>query len=111
MTDVRQIIIFLAAFLIVAVAANQISKLFVRIRLPMVTGLLINGIIAGPDLLGLITADAVTNLISDLTEKDFFAQIHIEPLLVCIIGSHYTESTDRTAFIKMGNSKSRGIGH
>lgn len=68
MTDIRQILIYLAAFLIVAVAANQISRLFLRIRLPLVTGLLVIGIIAGPDILGLITADAVRSLgfINDL---------------------------------------------
>ena len=62
MTDIRQILIYLTAFLIVAVAANQISKLFLRIRLPLVTGLLVIGIIAGPDILGLISNDAVSNL-------------------------------------------------
>jgi len=62
MTELRQILIFLAAFLIVAVASNQISKVFLRIRLPLVTGLLVIGIIAGPDLLGLISSDAVKNL-------------------------------------------------
>lgn len=62
MPEIRQILFFLAAFLIVAVAANQISKLFLRIRLPMITGLLVIGIIAGPDILGLISTEAVSNL-------------------------------------------------
>jgi len=62
MAEVRQIVILLAAFLIVAVAASQISKVFLRIRLPLVTGLLVIGIIAGPDLLRLISSDAVKNL-------------------------------------------------
>ena len=62
MPDIRQIVIFLAAFLIVAVAANQISKLFQRIRLPLITGLLVIGIISGPDILELISPEAVSNL-------------------------------------------------
>lgn len=62
MADIRQILIYLAAFLIVAVAANQISKLFLHIRLPLVTGLLVIGIIAGPDILGLISAEALGGL-------------------------------------------------
>jgi Trk K+ transport system NAD-binding subunit/Kef-type K+ transport system membrane component KefB len=62
MPDIRQIFFFLAAFLIVAVAANQISKLFQRIKLPLITGLLVIGIISGPDILGLITSEAVSNL-------------------------------------------------
>lgn len=62
MTEVRQILIFLAAFLIVAVAANQISRMFLRLRLPLVTGLLVIGIIAGPDILGLISVEAIGNL-------------------------------------------------
>ena len=62
MPEIRQILFFLAAFLIVAVAANQISRLFLRIRLPLITGLLVIGIICGPDILGLITPEAVSNL-------------------------------------------------
>jgi Trk K+ transport system NAD-binding subunit/NhaP-type Na+/H+ or K+/H+ antiporter len=62
MIETRQIIIFLAAFLIVAVAANQISRVFQRIRLPLITGLLVIGIIAGPDILGLISQEAISNL-------------------------------------------------
>jgi Trk K+ transport system NAD-binding subunit/Kef-type K+ transport system membrane component KefB len=62
MPEIRQILFFLAAFLIVAVAANQISRLFLRIRLPLITGLLVIGIIAGPEILGLISPEAVANL-------------------------------------------------
>ena len=62
MPEIRQIIFFLAAFLIVAVAANQIARLFLLIRLPLITGLLVIGIIAGPDILGLISREAVSNL-------------------------------------------------
>ena len=62
MIEIRQILFFLAAFLVIAVAANQISRLFLRIRLPLVTGLLAVGMIAGPDILGLISAEAVDKL-------------------------------------------------
>jgi hypothetical protein len=52
MTDIRQILIYLAAFLILAVAANRISRLFLRARLSLLTGLLViagftGGLLAG----------------------------------------------------------------
>ena len=57
-----QILIYLAGFLIIAVASNQISRLFPRIKLPLVTGLLVIGIIAGPYVLDLIPREALTDL-------------------------------------------------
>lgn len=51
----QQTVIFLSlGFLIVAVGANQIAKLFQRAKLPIITGLLIIGIISGPFVLGLV---------------------------------------------------------
>lgn len=44
----------IAGFLIVAIAANQIATIFQRINLPIITGLLVVGIIAGPYVLGLV---------------------------------------------------------
>jgi len=41
-----QILIYLAGFIIIAVASNQISRFFLRAKLPLVTGLLVMGIIA-----------------------------------------------------------------
>ncbi|HEC43583.1 MAG TPA: potassium transporter TrkA [Bacteroides sp.] len=62
MENFLQILIFLTGFIIIAVASNQISKLFLRIKLPLVTGLLFMGIIAGPYVLDLIPREAIANL-------------------------------------------------
>ena len=57
-----QILIYLAGFIIIAVASNQISRLFLKARLPLVTGLLVMGIIAGPYVLDLIPQEAIADL-------------------------------------------------
>ena len=62
MENYLQILVYLAGFLIIAVASNQISRLFTRIRLPLVTGLLVIGIIAGPYILNLIPQEAIADL-------------------------------------------------
>ena len=50
----KQNIILLGGFLIIAVSANQIAKLFQRIKLPLITGLVVAGILCGPYVFGLI---------------------------------------------------------
>ena len=62
MENYLQILIYLAGFIIIAVASNQISKLFLRVKLPLVTGLLVMGIIAGPYVLNLIPLEAIADL-------------------------------------------------
>lgn len=52
----EQLIILIGGFLVVAIAARGISGLFQKIRLPLITGFIITGIIAGPYVLGLIPA-------------------------------------------------------
>ena len=52
----------IAAFLIIAVASRQIAGMLQKIRLPIITGLLIMGIISGPYVLDLISQEAVSNL-------------------------------------------------
>lgn len=49
-----ELLILIAGFLVVAVAANQIAGIFQRINLPIITGLLVVGIITGPFVLNLI---------------------------------------------------------
>ncbi len=58
----RTIIALLAGFAIVAIAANQIAGFFQKIKLPLITGLLIIGIVAGPFLLKLIPLEAAQQL-------------------------------------------------
>lgn len=66
MTDVlltyQSTVIMMIGFLIVTIAANQIAKSFQKIRLPLITGLIFSGIIAGPYVIGLIPASAGENL-------------------------------------------------
>ncbi len=60
--DLKTLVIFLIGFLIVAIAANQIAKVFQKIRFPLITGFIITGIIAGSSLLNFITPKALENL-------------------------------------------------
>jgi len=62
MDVVIKIIMYLAGFLIISVASNQLARYFLKIKLPLITGLLMVGILAGPYLLGLISVDSVQNL-------------------------------------------------
>jgi len=55
-------LIFISGFIIIAVAARQISVLFQKIKLPLITGLLVTGIITGPYILGLIPLDAISEI-------------------------------------------------
>ncbi|MEA3460912.1 MAG: cation:proton antiporter [Bacteroidota bacterium] len=57
-----QWIIYLGAFGIVAVAARKVSVTFQRFRLPLITGFLVIGLISGPEVLGLIETEALSDL-------------------------------------------------
>lgn len=48
----------IAGFAIVAVSANRIAKEFQKIKLPLITGLIFTGILAGPYIIGLIPIEA-----------------------------------------------------
>ena len=54
--------LFLAAFALIAIAANRISKEFQKIGLPIITGILIIGIIAGPFVLQMFPKNAHVKL-------------------------------------------------
>lgn len=54
-----EIISLFAGLIIILVASQQLSLLFKKIHLPVVTGLLVIGIISGPHILGLIPAEAI----------------------------------------------------
>lgn len=60
--DIKILITFLVGFLIVAIAANQIAKVFQQIKFPLITGLIITGIIAGSSVLNFITPLALKKL-------------------------------------------------
>jgi Trk K+ transport system NAD-binding subunit/Kef-type K+ transport system membrane component KefB len=56
------IVLYLIGFGIIAVASNQISKLFQRIHLPLITGLIFIGILSGPYLIDLIPEGSIKQL-------------------------------------------------
>lgn len=69
MENLQQYVVLFLGFLIVAVASNQIAKKFQQIKLPLITGLLIIGVLAGPFILGLVPSDSKIKLqfINDLS--------------------------------------------
>jgi len=57
-----QLLVYLAAFGIVAVASGRIAGVFEKLKLPQITGFLIIGLVSGPEMLGLIDAEALPRL-------------------------------------------------
>ena len=62
MSTALQLIIYLGAFGIVAVAAGKVAGAFQKLKLPLITGFLIIGLISGPEVLGLIEEEALARL-------------------------------------------------
>jgi len=60
--DYYRLITLLLGFLIVALASNQIAILFQKINFPLITGLIITGIIAGSSLLNFIEKETLDDL-------------------------------------------------
>ena len=56
------LVVFLVGFLVVAISANEISKVFQKIKFPLITGLIITGIVAGSSVLNFIPHEAVDKL-------------------------------------------------
>ncbi|MEM6644417.1 MAG: cation:proton antiporter [Bacteroidota bacterium] len=57
-----ELLILILGFLIIAISANQIAKSFQKIRLPLITGLIFTGIVAGPYVLNLIPVSSKSEL-------------------------------------------------
>ena len=62
MLKFESFLFFLMAFLWVVVASFQVAKYFQKIKLPLITGFLISGVIVGPFFLKLVSDDALPNL-------------------------------------------------
>lgn len=60
--DIKLLITFIIGFFIVAIAANEIAKIFQKIKFPLITGLIITGIIAGSSVLNYIPQEALKKL-------------------------------------------------
>ncbi len=57
-----QLLIFGGGFFIVTIASLRISRIFLKFKLPLITGLLFMGIVSGPFFINLIPAESVKNL-------------------------------------------------
>lgn len=57
-----EIILIIIGFGIILVASDKIASFIRRIKLPLITGLLLMGILAGPEVLGLIRAESIPRL-------------------------------------------------
>ncbi len=62
MDNLGNLLLILTGFAIVGAASGTIAKVFQRIKLPLITGFLVVGIIAGPYVVGLIPKKAVHDL-------------------------------------------------
>jgi len=60
--DFGNLIFVSIGLLIVALAAERIALVFQKVKLPLITGFLITGIIAGSSMLNFITKDSIKNL-------------------------------------------------
>lgn len=60
--EVPTILLYSAAFFLIAIAAKQIGAFFSRYGLPYITGYLLAGALSGPFILSLMPADAATDL-------------------------------------------------
>jgi Trk K+ transport system NAD-binding subunit/Kef-type K+ transport system membrane component KefB len=59
---VWQLIVYLGAFGIVAVAARKVAGVFQKLKLPLITGFLVIGLVSGPEVLGLIEKESLAKL-------------------------------------------------
>ena len=57
-----EILVFCACFTIIAIASKEIGQTLLKTGLPLISGFLFTGIIAGPYVLNLISRDAITHL-------------------------------------------------
>lgn len=60
--QVLEILIYLGAFGIVAVAAGKLAGAFQKLKLPLISGFLVIGLISGPEVLGLIEQESLEKL-------------------------------------------------
>lgn len=58
MNDLQTIAIFLGSFGLITLSSRRMGQFFTVLRLPMITGYIFTGILAGPFLLGLIPVDS-----------------------------------------------------
>jgi Trk K+ transport system NAD-binding subunit/Kef-type K+ transport system membrane component KefB len=62
MENSLNVLIFIASFALIVLASKEIGRFFSKIRLPLISGFLIAGVVAGPFVLGLIPLKAIEHL-------------------------------------------------
>ncbi|HAW51224.1 MAG TPA: potassium transporter TrkA [Flavobacteriales bacterium] len=65
----KEVIIYIIGFIWILFASDYFAKYLQKIKLPLITGFLLTGIVCGPQALGLLKAEAVANLnfVNDLS--------------------------------------------
>ena len=61
-SDITSLIVVAIGLLIVVLAADSIAKVFQKIKLPLITGFIITGIVAGSSMLNFISRDSIHRL-------------------------------------------------
>ncbi len=62
MHNLLEIVFLTAAFLFLLISANRLAGFFARIKLPLITGLIVMGVVIGPDVFGFIRGEALEKL-------------------------------------------------
>lgn len=62
MENYLNILFFIASFTVIALASKQIGQFFIKAKLPLISGFLFTGILAGPYVLGLISVETTEKL-------------------------------------------------
>jgi Trk K+ transport system NAD-binding subunit/Kef-type K+ transport system membrane component KefB len=62
MIEYKELLIYFFGFIWILFASAHFSKFFQRVKLPLITGFIVTGIITGPHILNLITSEAVAHL-------------------------------------------------
>lgn len=62
MTETTTILLYGAGFLVIAIASHQVGKYFQGHKLPLITGYLITGILAGPHVLNLLPKEGIEKI-------------------------------------------------
>ncbi len=61
-TEIMHLLTAIFTFTIIVVASNELAKVFQKLKLPLITGFIIIGVIAGPALLKMIPSDSLERL-------------------------------------------------
>jgi Trk K+ transport system NAD-binding subunit/Kef-type K+ transport system membrane component KefB len=74
MPDIQSVLTFVISFTVIAIASERLGRSFAHLRLPLITGYMLTGMLAGPYVLDLITVEAIGRLgFIDQTALGFIA--------------------------------------